>query len=55
MPRQEPVQERITAPRAAPDPVAGTLSDARWWGLVGGAALVVALLARPLLARRRQG
>lgn len=48
--RQEPV--RVTAPQPEPDPLAGALRDARWWGLVGGGALVVALLARPLLARR---
>lgn len=53
MPREEVPEVRATAPRPEPDPVAGTLVDARWWGLVGGAALVVALLARPLLARRR--
>jgi membrane-anchored mycosin MYCP len=53
MPRevQEPV--RITAPEPQPDPVAGALDEARWWGLIGGGALVVALLLRPLLARRR--
>lgn len=53
MPRQEQPRTRVTAPPPTPDPVAGTLADARWWGLVGGAALVVALLLRPLLARRR--
>jgi len=55
MPRERVVQPRITAPRPDPDPVAGTLADARWWGLVGGTAVVVALLVRPLLARRREG
>jgi membrane-anchored mycosin MYCP len=49
--RQEPV--RVTAPEPEPDPLAGALEDARWWGLLGGGALVVALLARPLLVRRR--
>jgi len=49
--RQEPV--RVTAPEPEPDPLAGALEDARWWGLVGGGALVVALLARPLLTSRR--
>ncbi|MGH3348009.1 MAG: S8 family serine peptidase [Nocardioides sp.] len=48
---QEPV--RITAPEPEPDPLSGVLDDARWWGLIGGGALVVALLLRPLLARRR--
>lgn len=55
MPREQVEQPRITAPEPPPDPVAGTLADARWWGLLGGAALVVALLLRPLLARRRDG
>ncbi len=54
MPREEAEPERITAPAPEADPVAGTLQAARWWGLVGGGVLVVALLARPLLARRRQ-
>lgn len=53
MPREQKEPERITAPEPVPDPVAGLLADARWWGLVGGGVLVVALLARPLLARRR--
>jgi membrane-anchored mycosin MYCP len=55
MPRERLAQPRVTAPQPPPDPVAGTLADARWWGLLGGAALVVALLLRPLLARRREG
>jgi membrane-anchored mycosin MYCP len=54
MPREESEPERITAPEPDQDPVAGALKAARWWGLVGGGVLVVALLARPLLARRRQ-
>ncbi len=54
MPREEPEPERITAPAPEVDPLADTLQAARWWGLVGGGVLVVALLARPLLARRRQ-
>lgn len=53
MPRQEREQPQVTAPVAATDPLVSTLSAARWWGLVGGAGLVVALLARPLLRRRR--
>ena len=53
MPRERQQPVRVTAPEPEPDPLAGALDDARWWGLVGGGALVVALLARPLLARRR--
>lgn len=52
MPREEIAQPRVTAPVAEPDPLTATLREARWWGLFGGAALVVALLARPLLRRR---
>jgi membrane-anchored mycosin MYCP len=54
MPREESEPARITAPAPEQDPVAGTLEAARWWGLLGGGVLVVASLARPLLARRRQ-
>jgi membrane-anchored mycosin MYCP len=53
MPREQQEPVRVTAPEPEPDPLAGALDDARWWGLVGGGALVVALLARPLLARRQ--
>jgi membrane-anchored mycosin MYCP len=42
-----------TAPEPDPDPLAGIRDDAVWWGLIGGGALVVALLLRPVLARRR--
>ncbi|WP_460828790.1 S8 family serine peptidase [Nocardioides hungaricus] len=48
---------RDTEPAVAPDPevdpLAGTRDDAVWWGLIGGGVLVVALLLRPVLARRR--
>ncbi|QZY29335.1 S8 family serine peptidase [Nocardioides coralli] len=44
---------RAEAPTDPVDPVAGVLADARWWGLLGGGLLVVALVLRPLLARRR--
>jgi membrane-anchored mycosin MYCP len=48
---------RDTAPAVAPepeaDPLAGAGDDAVWWGLIGGGVLVVALLLRPVLARRR--
>lgn len=46
-----------TAPAVAPepeaDPLAATRDDAVWWGLIGGGILVIALLLRPVLARRR--
>ena len=41
------------APEPEPDPLAGASDDAVWWGLLGGGVLVVALLLRPVLARRR--
>lgn len=52
MPRDETTQPRVTAPVGETDPLTSTLADARWWGLFGGATLVVALLVRPLLRRR---
>lgn len=49
--------DRDGAPAVAPDPetdpLAGPREDAVWWGLIGGGVLVVALLLRPVLARRR--
>lgn len=49
-------QADSTGPAAAPeDPVdllAGARHDAVWWGLIGGGVLVLALLLRPVLARR---
>lgn len=41
------------APERPGDLLADTRRDAVWWGLVGGGVLVVALLLRPVLARRR--
>lgn len=55
MPRENLPQPQVSAPVAETDPLTATLGDARWWGLFGGATLVVALLVRPLLARRRSG
>lgn len=52
MPREATSQPRVTAPVAQTDPLTPTLREARWWGLFGGAALVIALLARPLLRHR---
>lgn len=42
---------RMVAPAA--DVLAGTKHHAVWWGLVGGGALLLALVLRPLLSRRR--
>ena len=44
---------KAQAPRPEADVLADTREDAVWWGLAGGGALVVAMLLRPLLARRR--
>jgi membrane-anchored mycosin MYCP len=44
---------RAVAPEQPEDLLADTRRDAVWWGLVGGGVLVVALLLRPVLARRR--
>ena len=44
---------RATAPES-PEDRSGTLRRTTlWWGLLGGAAVVLALLLRPLVARRR--
>jgi membrane-anchored mycosin MYCP len=56
---EQAVAEESRIPRAtAPDPRTDPLAHARdrmvWWGLLGGAALVLALLLRPVLARRRR-
>lgn len=40
-------------PREQADVLAGAREDAVWWGLGGGAALVVLIVLRPLLSRRR--
>jgi len=44
---------RATAPVPPADRLAETRRNAIWLGLIGGSALVVAALLRPLLARRR--
>lgn len=46
--------QRATAPEPADDLLAGPREDAVWWGLIGGGVLVVALMLRPVLARRRK-
>jgi membrane-anchored mycosin MYCP len=44
---------RATAPEPEADVLAATRDHAVWWGLLGGGALLLALLLRPVLARRR--
>jgi membrane-anchored mycosin MYCP len=44
----------VRAPEPTPDPLAGIRHDSVWWGLIGGAALVITALVRPVLARRRR-
>ena len=45
---------QATAPEPADDLLASTRDNAVWWGLIGGGLLVVALMLRPVLARRRR-
>jgi len=45
--------KRAAVPEPDPDLLASTRENAVWWGLIGGGLLVVALLLRPVLARRR--
>lgn len=55
--REDPgsdVAQRAEPPGARADLLASTRRNALWWGLVGFAALVIALLLRPVLARRRE-
>lgn len=52
--RRDEVARRAEPPEARADLLASTRRDAVWWGLAGGCALVVALLLRPVLARRRR-
>jgi membrane-anchored mycosin MYCP len=44
---------RATEPVPSDDLLASTRDDAVWWGLLGGGALLLALILRPVLARRR--
>lgn len=44
---------RATAPTPRADLLADTRDHAVWWGLLGGGALLLALILRPVLARRR--
>lgn len=45
--------ERAEVPQPEADVLASTKRNAVWWGLLAGGALVVAVLLRPVLARRR--
>jgi membrane-anchored mycosin MYCP len=47
--------QKAQAPRPEADVLSDTRRDAVWWGLAGGGALVIAMLLRPVLARRRGG
>jgi len=49
-----PPDDRASVPPPAPDVLAGTRHLSVWWGLVGGGALLLALVLRPVLARRRR-
>ena len=42
------------APRPQADPLGSMRENAVWWGLLGGGAIVLALLMRPLLTRLRR-
>ena len=44
----------LSVPREPDDVLASTRKDAVWWGLVGGGVLLLAVLLRPVLARRRR-
>jgi membrane-anchored mycosin MYCP len=44
--------DRASVPPPEPDVLAGTRHLSVWWGLLGGGALLLALVLRPVLARR---
>jgi membrane-anchored mycosin MYCP len=44
----------LRVPDEPEDVLASTRENAVWWGLVGGGALLLALVLRPVLARRRR-
>ena len=45
--------QRLAAPEDEPDLLAATRRNAVWWGLLCGGVLLLALVLRPVLARRR--
>lgn len=53
LPVEESSIPAATAPQPEADLLAGARENAVWFGLLGGAAVVLALLLRPILARRR--
>jgi membrane-anchored mycosin MYCP len=44
----------LSVPKEPKDVLASTRKNAVWWGLVGGGVLLLALVLRPVLARRRR-
>ena len=50
---QEP--QVLAVPEEPDDVLASTRKNAVWWGLLGGGTLLLALVLRPVLARRRRG
>ena len=42
------------APPRSPDPLGDLMDHGLWWAIVGGAALVITALLRPLFARQRE-
>jgi membrane-anchored mycosin MYCP len=52
--RPERVTQLYEAPEPDPDVLAATRRDAVRWGLLGGGALLLPLVLRPVLARRRR-
>lgn len=44
----------VAIPESEPDLLASTRENALWWGLLGGGALLVAMVLRPVLSRRRR-
>ncbi len=49
----KPTTRKHSAPEPEPDLLADVRRDAVWWGLLGGGAVVLALVLRPVLSRRR--
>ena len=43
----------LSVPEEPDDVLASTREDAVWWGLLGGGILLLAMVLRPVLARRR--